>query len=124
MSNLYLTNKQYLEALVRLKNIVNSTKLSYYDDTTPGDKDTSCTWGLCQESIKLWPTAELHLWPKDFPGRLAAKYRKKNHVCPNDYDSTNENGCFYHCKFFQGKAAGWGRTEVKNRIDELIKSNH
>jgi hypothetical protein len=120
MSGLYMRNSEYLAAMERLKKIVSEKKLDFFDDTTPGDKDTSCTWGLCQDSIELWPTKELHLWPREFPQRLAPKYLKKHHVCPNDYDPTNENGCFYHCKFFQRKADGWGRQEVLTKIDELI----
>lgn len=127
MNDIYLTNKQYVEALERLKSIVKTEKLYYYDDTTPGDKNTECSWGLCWESLKLWPTKDLHLFPKDFPKRSSPKYTKQYHTCPNDYDPNNENGCFYHCKFFQKRATGWGKQEILDRIEELLtdfKKNH
>ncbi len=120
MSEMYLTNHQYLETLERLKGLVKAEKLDYYDDTTVGDKNTECTWGLCRDDLKLWPTIDLHLFPKEFPRRSDPKYRKQHHVCPNDFDPKDQNGCFYHCRFFQKKADGWGRQEVLTKIDELV----
>lgn len=120
--NLYMSDAQYIGILVRLKDQINNVRLRYFDDTTPGDKSTMCTWGLCDDESKmLFPTSDLHLFPKEFPERRAPKYFRKDQPCPNDYDPANQNGCFYHCRFFQRKSDGWGKQEIFTKIDELIE---
>lgn len=104
-TNLYLTDAQYEEAMARLKGVVEGggQSLQGFDDTTPGDKDTQCTWGLCGESASVYPAADMHSFPDLLPGRLSPKYRKQNHRCPFEDPKAKDqaSGCFHRCRFFQ-----------------------
>ncbi len=86
--------EQYRARLQELRSrIVRGDKLSYYDDTTIGDKDTSATWGMCAKNLP-------------FPGF----YRDDWQLCPFDnlcHHRTGEPvfermGCFYRCRIFNG----------------------
>lgn len=91
--------------------------LDYYDDTTPGAKETDCSWGLCSNDKEAWPDPEDHLWPDQFieEGRVAPRYMTQGQLCPFDTDKTprghvrdlgDPSGCFYRCRFFQAKTLG------------------
>ena len=116
MSALYMTDAQYLKIMNNLKAFVNSgAKLSGFDDNTIGDKDTQCTWGLCGDNVKVYPDADMHLWPKDFPKRIAPKYLQNHHRCPFENPNAKDqiSGCFYRCRFFQeaqrSNISGWNQ---------------
>lgn len=103
-------------ALERLKNIVSTTELSGFDDTTPGCKDTQCSWGMCQRNKELWPDAQDQIWPHD-SDRVAPL---SGAPCPLDREQSGEDGCFYRCKFFKRKGR-ITREGVLQTIDNLIK---
>jgi hypothetical protein len=103
-----LTAEQYKEALLRYREyIANGGELSFFDCTDIGDKDTQCTWGLCDRRPEMWPDPQLHIWPLDFKehGRSAPRHRSTGMHCPMDKDQSPESetyGCFYRCRVFQG----------------------
>lgn len=105
--DIYLTDGQYRKAMENLRFDVEQRriKLDGFDDTTAGDKDTQCTWGLCGDSATVYPTADMHLWPEELPGRLAPKYTQEHHRCPFEDPTARdqESGCFHRCRFFKGK---------------------
>ena len=85
--------------LARLKQGITITG---YDDTTPGDKDTQCTGGMCWEGEELWGgRLAMRFMPAEGPrnGQQRARYRPL--ACPLDRrDNAFRWGCFYHCRFF------------------------
>jgi hypothetical protein len=99
--NIHLTDAQYDAALLRFQQAIkDGIVLSYFDDTTPGCKDTQCTWGLCDDSALMWPK-DTQLWPN---GRTARKYLEAHQLCPFDKRAIKDatvNGCFYTCRVFQ-----------------------
>jgi len=107
--DLYMPQDRYVVALERMRDrIASGVPLRYFDDTTPGNKDTQCTWGLCAGDKASWPDAQDHLWPDLFlkSDRIAPLYRKPMQKCPmdrRDLQDKNENGCFYTCRVFKPK---------------------
>jgi len=115
--SLYLPKERYLAALERIRGLIlKGVELRHVDDTTPGDKSTTCTWGLCSEAKEAWPDAQDHLFPKDFEehGRIAPKYLRSGWLCPVDSRDPKAakkdlNGCFHTCRIFQAKDYGNGK---------------
>jgi hypothetical protein len=101
-----LPMERYIEALKRFRAfIVAGGKLEYYDDTTLGNKNTECTWGLCCEDPKMWPEKMDHTFPHSFEaeGRSTPLLPPEGHGCPMDKrEKKSRWGCFYHCRIFQG----------------------
>lgn len=103
---LNMTKDRYVAAMKRQRlRIAQGLILRAVDDTTPGDKSTTCTWGLCSDEKAAWPDAQDHLWPDQFTkdGRVAPLYRKTNQKCPLDRRDNavdDWNGCFYTCRVF------------------------
>jgi len=100
-----LSDDRYLAALKRfLAKIEAGTGLRGYDCPDEGVKATECSWGLCSLAKEDWPDASDHLWPEDFPERVAPKYLEEHQTCPLDWRKrAGINGCYYTCRFFQGK---------------------
>ena len=102
-----MTDKGYLEALLRLQALVLAgLPLEYEDSNCIGDKYTRCSWGLCSESKEMWPEPDMHLWPDDFinNGRIAPLHRSNHHLCPCDTRTVGgNNGCFWTCIIFSRK---------------------
>lgn len=95
-----LPQPRYLLLLKRMKGrISRGLKLEFWDDTTPGAKDTHNSWGLCSNDTEAYPDSEDHLWPEDRT-RHAPKYRTKEQACPFDRGQDGSMGCFYRCMFF------------------------
>ena len=111
MSSVYLPRARYVAALERIRKLIlKDVPLRAVDDTTPGDKSTTCTWGLCSDAKDAWPDAEDHLFPEDFTkyGRVAPKYLRSTWLCPIDARDPSKtrsdlNGCFATCRVFQSK---------------------
>ena len=105
-----MTDQGYLDALIRLKTLIESgLPLDYEDSDTIGFKHTWCTWGLCSEVKEMWPEPEMHLWPDQFisRGRVAPLYRQRHHLCPLDIRAKGTgNGCFYTCMVFNSRTCG------------------
>jgi len=107
-----LPASRYLKALERIReSIAQGKKLDFYDDTTPGNKSSSCTWGLCSEDAEHWPDAEDHTFPTDFTrfGRMSPISRGEGDMCPLDRRQGQKDstwGCFYHCRVFRSKKDG------------------
>ncbi len=137
MSNLELTNKQYYNLLLKIRNTVDDLNFKpyCYDSITIGDKFTKSNCGLCNEDYTELETA---LFPDDFKkyGRKSRKYRKKNHKCPFDLrfgtdgkDFTDYGwGCFYHCFLFgngiEFKELGKNKDDIyfiRKLVNETIK---
>jgi hypothetical protein len=99
-----LTDKQYLDLLLRARENLNQIDFAKgYDDTTVGNKSTLTNVGLCNNELC---TKEIAMWPKQFEsGRRDIKYRNKKHKCPLDSRIGSKEdynwSCFYHCIFFQ-----------------------
>jgi hypothetical protein len=119
MKTIHLTQLQYVDALKRFREaIANGEKLEYFDDTTIGNKDTQCTWGLCCSDKKMWPK-DARLFDRD---PISIKYRKANHKCPMDKRNKDHDfGCFYHCRVFQGPKPT--RVEALKLYDEELKKH-
>lgn len=113
-----LPRARYIAVLTRVRNaIAKGRKLVAYDDETPGDKSTSCSWGLCHESAETWPDAQDHTFPKDFE-----KYKRISPLsapgkCPMDKRETlGGSGCFWTCRVFQ---AGKGKRPTREQAIAL-----
>jgi hypothetical protein len=108
-SSLTLPDDRYLAALERQRGrIENGNPLTFFDDTTSGNKDTSCSWGLCDNAVEAWPDPQDHLWPDQFTDRrrVAPLYRDNGQTCPLDTrprPNTGLSGCFYTCRIFQAR---------------------
>ena len=121
--SMYLSKKRYVEALKRIRKLIaGGLILTGCDDTTPGDKSTQCSWGLCQNDKDHWPDPIDYLWP-DEPDRVAPKYLRDKMACPMDkrtYEEISGNGCFYSCRFFQSEKNP-SMDEAVVLYDALIK---
>jgi hypothetical protein len=119
-TDIHLTDKQYLELLkagrARLDKI---DKVTSHDSEDIGNKYTESNVGLCDDSLT---TKDNAMWPEQFPGRLARKYKQKHHKCPLDPrpDGEYTDGCFYECLVFQGKVKDISR--IKKLYDDKIDS--
>lgn len=131
-TNLYMNDAEYIQVLKNLRAyILSGAKLTYFDDTSPGNKSTECSWGLCGNNPKVYSEPHLHLWPEDFisRGQVAPKYFLNHHMCPfeRQRNPDDHNGCFYRCWVFgnRKKHKTFTREEVIARIDQLIaKQEH
>lgn len=112
-----LPTERYKLVLKRIRNAIAAGRaLDVYDDTTPGDKSTSCSWGLCHESKETWPDAEDHIFPVDFEkyGRISHLRLGNERRCPLDSrEEATANGCFWTCRVFQ---AARGELPSKDQV--------
>lgn len=123
--NLHLSQPRYVEALKRqLDRIEGGLTLSGDDCTVPGMKSTECSWGLCSNEQAAWPDPQDHLWPDQFPRRIAPLYRQPQQKCPLDraeLDDGPSSGCFFRCRFFSPEEPVPNRQQVislyRNRIN-------
>lgn len=109
MKNLNLTDEQFLELLKRGLKLLEeryaknpNTLAKGVDSTDFGDKYTETNVGLCNEEQLC--TKETALFPDEYPQRKSMKYLDTHQKCPLDDrgpGSSDMNGCFYTCKFFQ-----------------------
>jgi hypothetical protein len=121
-----LTKDRLLVVLRRLRERVASVDLTGYDDTTLGDKNTECAWGLCSDSPELWPDAKDHTFPYDFLNRGRVSSLGYKGACPLQMEEGNGSGCFYYCRFFQASQyrSVWpalDRDSMLERIDAKIR---
>ena len=111
-------------ALIRIRDAIAAGRpLNFYDDTTPGNKSMSCSWGLCHDSAETWPDAQDHVFPKDFEKRRRITPLESRQLCPMDTRSEAAfNGCFYTCRVFQAtrKSPPPTRAEALALYDEAI----
>jgi hypothetical protein len=126
-----LPQDRWVLALKRMLGLIEGGVALHSEDSTEiGNKYTTCTWGMCFESRKLWPDAEDHLWPDEFTkrGRIAPLYRDRGQLCPMDLrarDShavvllTPPDGCFYSCSVFQ--ATKTKRAPTREQTIEFYK---
>lgn len=134
MSDMYLTDQQYLDLLKSIRKDLDSIDKVYaYDSTQIGNKFTETNCGLCavdDDGHDRHVTEETAMWPKDFkrqgkteypyPQQFARKYRKEKHKCPlDDREGKHSDGCFYNCLAFNKK--NLSIKEVKRLYDEMIK---
>ena len=136
-NELYLTDKQYLDLLKRIRKDLDEIQVIYAEDCTMiGYKHTITNVGLCasEETDGGWSkakyvTRETAMWPKEFdkigevryenPQMFTMKYTGVNHKCPLDARSNKGgDGCFYHCRAFKDK--NLTIAEVKRLYDEVI----
>lgn len=111
MRDLELTDQQYRELLQRqLRRLQEGVEKTSVDSDMRGSKVTEFSWGLCSETLEVYPTEDLQLFPDDFRdhGRIAPKYRDhERQPCPLDIRSDKQrkedrNGCYYTCAHFKG----------------------
>jgi len=80
--SLYLSRSQYVAALRRMREYLNTvSQIDGYDDTTIGAKNTECDAGLCLDAAWLWPR-DANLFPDQYPQRVSPKYRSDALYCP------------------------------------------
>lgn len=120
MSNLYLTDKDYGERLLKISNAVNDMffKPTREDSTTVGAKYTTTNCGMCNDEFT---TKESAMFPEDFPQRKSSKYGLKHHVCPFDrrMNPDGSMGCFYDCYVFK-KGRNANVQHMRNLVHERI----
>lgn len=125
---IHMTDQEYLDALERLKVLLDSgLPLHYEDSNVTGDKYNRCTWGLCSEVREMWPKPEMHLWPDQFVsrGRIAPLYRQQHHLCPLDTRSEGTgNGCFWTCRVFQHRKHSRERKMVINVHSDAFRAEY
>ena len=121
--DIYLTNEEYFDLLVRGRKHLDSIKeLEFEDSDHLGDKYTVSNCGLCNDSLT---TKDIALFPKNFPHRTTMKYRKPHHKCPLDEKKERSSqGCFYSCLGFNKKVKTVNDVKVlfDERIEELSKT--
>jgi len=118
MSMRRLTDEQYLQWLALASaRIEGGLPLQFWDDTTPGDKDTYCSWGMCNDDLNAWPWQDTWDHPKytkptGDPGKKQVQHvsRGPAHWCPFDRGAEEnkgeaDSGCFYRCAIFQSRGA-------------------
>ena len=120
-NNRNLTTHQYKEALKRLRIFIESENLFCDDDTTLGNKSTTCNWGICTDSNGVWNSAELHTFPKDFDdyGRISAIEPPEGYDCPMR-EGKDLSGCFYQCRVFNRRKKTPTREEALLLVDNMI----
>lgn len=121
--------RRYLAVLERLRALIaGGLPLGGYDDEGFGYKNTECTWGLCQQDKATWPDPQDYIWP-DNPERIAPLSAPKGCRCPMDTREVPkvqksggdiDYGCFYHCRFFQGKKSRLTREQALELYDARI----
>lgn len=97
--------ERFVLVLKRLRSaIAKGRPLRACDDTTPGNKSTSCSWGMCHDSAETWPDAQDHIFPADFEDRGRVAPLRAPGRCPMDTrQEGGPSGCFYTCRIFQAK---------------------
>jgi len=106
MEDLYLTNLQYVEILLKIKTVVNAPDFQpiFYDSTEPGNHHTESNCGFCNEGFTTKETAYFSAY---FPSRTSMKYRQDHHQCPFDVGPAGiggwGSGCFHRCYLFNNK---------------------
>jgi hypothetical protein len=114
--------ERVIVALKRLRKVVETEKLTGYDDDTVGAKHTTCNWGLCNDTLKVWPDPQDHIFPYEqmSHGRVSVLDKLPGH-CPMQVMDLHKdgNGCFWSCHFFQVSCAR-SREEYLELIDKKI----
>lgn len=125
-SDMYLTDRMYLEILVKARDLLDKTdKVCAVDSNSPGDKYTETNVGLCNPELI---TARNSMWPEQFPGRKAMRYKREYHTCPLDRraplargNTDMRSGCFHTCRIFKGsKRSRPSIDEMKELFDTRI----
>jgi hypothetical protein len=104
---LYSTDEEYLQALKRKrKEIAGGEPFNFYDDTTIGNKSTTCSWGLTHHDLERYGFSS---------------YRGKGQHCPLRHKVT-PSGCFWNCKVHQagGGVRKMDRETALALFDKMI----
>ena len=121
--HLNLSDKMFLEALYKIKDIVNKKDFhpTSYSCEETGYKETKTNCGMCNQDELT--TKENSLFPEQFPERRSLRYRKQNQQCPFDMRKESEsNGCYYSCYvFMMFKYEKKNRGYDINRMKEMVK---
>lgn len=124
-----LTVDQWEGVLRRIRATIESEPLRSDDDTTPGNKSTTCNWGACSDRREHYPTPELHQFPQDFAdvGRVSSLQPPEGHHCPMrktgpaDTDSERASGCFWQCRVFQRRHKTPTREQAVRLFDAALE---
>lgn len=119
---LNLNDEQYLEILLKIKEILkdNEFKVKREDCNITGMKSTETNCGCCCEDFV---TKENSLFPEQFPERKTMKYRKSYHDCPFDMRETSDSiGCFYHCYIFHTSKYQESYIENIERMRQMVEN--
>jgi len=118
---IHLTDKQYLNLLFKIRDVVNAPNFEVYryDSTQVGNKYTESNCGMCNDNFT---ELDMTLFPDQYPDRKCMKYKKKNHKCPFDMRETTDfsMGCFYHCYLFAKKQGTFETEILSEMVDETI----
>lgn len=120
-----LTIEQYRKVLINIRSTVEADPLKACDDTTPGAKSTTVSWGLCSGMSEHYPDPRMHIFPKDFVdrGRVTELNPPEGQSCHLRKDAPHDgSGCFWHCRVFQAKGGeNPERDQVIRWIDEKLE---
>jgi len=125
MEDLYLTNLQYVEILLKIKEVVDRPNFQpiFYDSTEPGNQYTESNCGFCNEGFT---TKETAYFPEYFPKRRTMKYRQDHHRCPFDMGPAGNlgwaSGCFYRCYLFNNKEHDVDL--MRRMVDKLLEDGN
>ena len=127
----YLPTDRFVEALKRIRShIAGGAQLTAYDDDSPGNKSSECSWGLCNTDPLIWPDAQDHTFPVDFDRHLRSSPLDAKLRCPLDRrpgpqieDDGPASGCFYTCSVFQSSRSNPvpTREQALAKYDDYIK---
>jgi len=116
----YLTDDQYLTALVKLRDHIQNNQ----QVTTFGfhPAEFFCNWGICARNTWLWNTEDVMLFPEHMNPPdpvLHPKTPQPHHKCP--LDTRKESQHFSSCrKFCSATGEELNRQEVLEIINQLI----
>lgn len=124
-----LSKKLALEAFTNMRNLIQQGEPLKKDDCTDtGNKYTTCTWGMCTDSSKVYPKPEMHSFPQDFVDDAyvsALEFPKGQHcpmrvVDPEAADETPLFGCYYECRIFGSHRRNPTRAEAVDMYNAAI----
>lgn len=99
----HLPEERYLAALQRVRDAIAAGRpLQFYDDTTPGDKSTSCSWGYAttqrtpgpmRRTTCFLPTSKITGVSHHFPAPTRARWTHGD-TALTPTDASTHVGCF------------------------------
>jgi hypothetical protein len=113
-----ISRADYLDILrERRKKIADGLPFDAWDSVQVGNKDFSCSWGICSNDPTLFPKPRHHTWPLSYIEENRSAHIGIPNKCPldprpdrgqpkkldDDDDLSELQGCFWKCRIFQGR---------------------
>jgi hypothetical protein len=118
-----LTEEQTLAVFRRIRAAIADGQVLLMEDSDEiGNKYTQCTWGLCSDMSKYWPTPELHVFPQEFAdsGRVAPLIPTVDCPMRTKPGPVTRHGCFWSCRIFRTHLKTPNREEALGLYDSAI----